>query len=80
VPPLLPDQRAEVLLELTPLRRGIVHFTGVTLARPDPLGLFRALVRVPLAQSVLVLPKRYPVPPLALPGAMKYQQGGVALA
>ena len=80
VPPLPPDQRAEVSVELTPLRRGIVHFSGVTFARLDPLGLFRALVRVPLAQSVLVLPKRYPVPPLALPGTMKYQQGGVALA
>jgi len=80
VPPLPPDQRVEVSVELTPLRRGIVHFTGVTFARPDPLGLFRALVRVPLAQSVLVLPKRYPLPPLALPGALKYQQGGVALA
>jgi uncharacterized protein (DUF58 family) len=29
---------------------------------------------------VLILPKRYPLPPMALPGAMKYQQGGVALA
>ena len=80
VPPLSADQRAEVLVELTPLQRGIVHFTGVTLARPDPLGLFRALQRVPLAQSVLILPKRYHLPPLALPGALKYQQGGVALA
>ena len=80
VPPLPPEQRAEVVVELTPLRRGVVHFTGVTLARADPLGLFRALLKVPLAQSVLILPKRYPVPPLALPGALKYQQGGVALA
>src|SRR5262249_47616439 len=30
--------------------------------------------------SLLVLPKRYIIPPIALPGAMKYQQGGVALA
>lgn len=80
VPPLPPDQRAAVLLELTPLRRGIVHFTGVTFARPDPLGLFRALLQVPLAQTVLILPKRYLVPPLAQPGTLKYQQGGVALA
>jgi uncharacterized protein (DUF58 family) len=80
VPPLPPDQRAEVAVELTPLRRGIVHFSAVTVARTDPLGLFRALVRVPLAQTVLILPKRYYVPPFALPGAFKYQQGGVALA
>ena len=31
-------------------------------------------------RSVLILPKRYPLPPIALPGTMKYQEGGVALA
>ena len=31
-------------------------------------------------QTVLILPKRYPLPPIALPGQMKYQEGGVALA
>jgi uncharacterized protein (DUF58 family) len=29
---------------------------------------------------MLILPKRYPLPPLALPGTLKYQEGGVALA
>ncbi len=80
VPSLTRDQPAEVSVEFTPLRRGIVHFSGVTLARPDPLGLFRALQILPLPQSMLILPKRYGLPPIALPGAMKYQQGGVALA
>ena len=42
--------------------------------------MFRAFVKVPLPQTVLILPKRYPLPPIALPGAMKYQEGGVALA
>ena len=28
----------------------------------------------------MILPKRYPLPPIALPGAMRYQEGGVALA
>jgi uncharacterized protein (DUF58 family) len=80
VPPLLPKQSGEVRVELTPLRRGIVRFDGLTLARPDPLGLFRALHNVALPSSVLILPKRYPLPPVALPGALKYQQGGVAMA
>jgi uncharacterized protein (DUF58 family) len=35
---------------------------------------------LPAAQSVLILPRRYPLPPVALPGTMKYQEGGVALA
>ena len=80
VPPLPPGQEMEVRVELKPLRRGVLRFTGVTLARADPLGLFRALTTVPLPQTVLILPKRYPLPPIALPGTVKYQEGGVALA
>jgi uncharacterized protein (DUF58 family) len=80
VPPLLPGGETEVRVELTPLRRGILRFNGVTLARPDPLGLFRSFVRTPAVQTVLILPKRHLLPPIALPGTMKYQEGGVALA
>jgi len=71
---------AEVHAEITPLRRGPLRFKGVTVARPDPLGLFRGFVHLPAEQTVLILPKRYPLPCLALPGASRYQQGGVALA
>jgi uncharacterized protein (DUF58 family) len=57
-----------------------LRFTGAALARTDPLGLFRSCVTVPASQTVLILPKRYLLPPIALPGSMKYQEGGVALA
>jgi uncharacterized protein (DUF58 family) len=67
-------------VELTPLRRGMLRFTGVTLGRPDPLGLFRGLTTLALPQTVLILPRRYPLPAIALPGTVKYQEGGVALA
>ncbi|PYJ08883.1 MAG: DUF58 domain-containing protein [Verrucomicrobia bacterium] len=80
VPPVPPLQDTEVNLQLTPLRRGVLRFAGVTLARPDPFGLFRAFVTMSVPQSVLILPKRYPLPPLALPGTLEYQEGGVALA
>ena len=80
VPPAPPNQETEVRVELTPLRRGVLRFTGVTLARPDPLGLLRKFVTLPLPQTALILPQRYPMPPIALPGTMKYQEGGVALA
>ena len=80
VPPLAPGQEIEVQVELTPLHRGVLRFAGVTLARPDPIGLVRSLTTVPLPQTVLILPKRYPLPALALPGTVKYQEGGVALA
>lgn len=80
LPDLPPQQEAEVSFEMLPLRRGVVRLVGATFARPDPLGIYRALVKQPLPQTVLVLPKRYPLPAIALPGSMKYQQGGVALA
>jgi len=80
LPPIPARQAGETVVELTPLRRGVLRFEGVTFARCDPFGLYRALRRLKLPQSLLVLPKRYPLPPLALPGASKYQQGGVAMA
>ena len=80
LPPLLPDRETEVRAQLIPLKRGPLRFAGMTLARADPFGLFRAFINVPLPQTVLILPKRYLLPPIPLPGTMKYQQGGVALA
>ncbi len=80
VPPMLALGEVDVTMNLVPLRRGILRFSGVTLARTDVFGLFRAFARVSVPQTVLILPRRYPVPPLALPGVLKYQEGGVALA
>lgn len=80
IPPLNPQQAEELNFVLQPLRRGLIRFEGVTLGRSDPLGIFRALRRQSLPQAILVLPRRYEIPPVALPGAMQYQQGGVALA
>lgn len=80
VPPLPARGQGTVSVELQPLRRGIVRFSGLVLACPDPLGLFRSFSRVPAPQTVLILPKRYPLPAVALPGQSRYQEGGVALA
>jgi len=80
VPPMRPGETTVAKVEIVPLRRGILRFSGATITRPDPLGLMRAFTRVRAPQHVLVLPKRYPLPPIALPGAMEYQVGGVALA
>jgi len=80
LPPLPAHGEGTVAVELLPLRRGVLQFIGVTLACPDWLGLFRAFSRVRHPQTVLILPKRYPLPPIALPGQLKYQEGGVALA
>jgi uncharacterized protein (DUF58 family) len=80
VPPLAANGEAGAQVEIMPLRRGILRFTGLTLARPDPLGIFRSFSKISAPQTVLILPRRYSIPPIALPGALRYQEGGVALA
>jgi uncharacterized protein (DUF58 family) len=80
VPSLAAKGKAEFSTELIPLRRGFLRFTTMNVSCPDPFGLFRSAKKLSLPQSILVLPKRYALPPIALPGNMKYQQGGVALA
>jgi len=80
LPVLLPGSTAKVDIEITPPRRGHLHFTGLTIARPDPLGLLNAFIHIPVRQSVLVLPKRYHLPRVDLAGSRKYHSGGIALA
>ena len=80
LPALPPHREVEALVEIIPLRRGVLNWDGATLARPDPFGLFRGLVKIPGPGKMLILPRRYPLPPLAMPGTLKYQEGGVALA
>ncbi|HEV7925353.1 MAG TPA: DUF58 domain-containing protein [Verrucomicrobiae bacterium] len=80
VPDLPPGGEAAITAELMPLRRGLLRLTGTTVACPEPFGLFRSLRKTPLPESILVLPKRHAMPGFALPGAMKYQLGGVSMA
>ena len=80
VPPVSPRRETELRMDLVARRRGFVRFTGVTIARRDPLGLTNALLSFPLPDSVLVLPRRYPVPRIPLPGTRRFQPGGVTLA
>ena len=80
LPVIAPGERRELDMTLTPRGRGLVAFEGVRLARADPLGLVNAPRRVALAGKLVVLPKRYRLPPLAFPGKRKFQPGGVSLA
>jgi uncharacterized protein (DUF58 family) len=75
-----PGREVEIRIDAIARRRGHVHLRGLTLARTDPLGLVRALRPVAAPDSLLVLPRRYPLPALTLPGARRYQPGGIALA
>ncbi|MDT8318163.1 MAG: DUF58 domain-containing protein [bacterium] len=72
--------KAEAVMELTPLRRGYIRFTGFSITRSDPFGLFRSVIREEEGDALLVLPKRYPVPGISLEGRRRHHQGGISLA
>lgn len=80
LPNIPPGGSNELTMELVPKKRGVLRFDGLTVAFPDPFGFYRSFRKVPLPQTLLILPKRYYVAELAMPGHMQYQQGGVALA
>lgn len=80
IPRLGPHEEADVTITVTPSRRGYIRLGDVRIIRPDPFNLYKAFVRIPLPQSLLILPKRYSLPPIQLPGKRKFKLGGVALA
>ena len=67
-------------LTCVPLRRGELRFDALTLSRDEPLGLMRALWRHRVPETLLVMPRTYPVAPIDLPGTRRLQPGGVAFA
>ena len=75
-----PGERRELRLAFTPRRRGRIAMAGLTVGRPDPLGLVRGLAQLPLEARLIALPRRYRLPELVLPGRRKFQPGGVSLA
>jgi uncharacterized protein (DUF58 family) len=80
VPDIPPGSQAEVLVTITAWRRGALTMRGGLFMRSDALGIFRAFARCPAAHAVLVLPRRYPLPALALSGLSREQHAGTALA
>jgi hypothetical protein len=80
LPTLPANGSAETRINVHPLRRGVLRFEGVSVGRPEALGLVRGFTHLPLPHSVLILPRRYPLPSLCLGGTLKYQPGGIALA
>ncbi|WP_413171998.1 DUF58 domain-containing protein [Anabaena azotica] len=80
LPPLQSNSKTEIIGEITPTHRGVMRLVSMTIARPDPFGLFNACHTILLPQSLLILPKLYKLPPIQLPGLKKYQSGGISLA
>ena len=80
VPALGAQGEAELRAHGHAYRRGRVHFTGCSIALSDPFGLFRKIIALPEEANLLVLPRRYKLLAVPLPGSRMYQQGGVTLA
>lgn len=70
----------EKKIGVRPVRRGYLYFRQTKIARSDPLGLFRSINNQIHRDRLLILPKRYKLPPPGLPGRRKYQHGGINLA
>jgi uncharacterized protein (DUF58 family) len=78
VPEVPPKGRVEVMVQGRAMRRGRLSIANVAMTRSDPLGLVRRLSDSPgSGGDICVLPKRYILPPLSLPGARRYQPGGL---
>ena len=80
LPALVPRVECELTVNAETYRRGIAHFANMSLARADPLGIFRKLNVVHAPANLLVLPRRYELNPIHLPGSRHYQPGGMNLA
>lgn len=79
-PRLSPGESVERKITFAPGLRGLYRFAPTTLAVPDPLGLFRALLNAENEQTLVVLPTTYPTPRIELPGGRKHQPGGLMMA
>jgi hypothetical protein len=80
VPALAPLEEVELRATIRTYRRGRLRLGSCTVALTEPLGLVRHGCRVAVEDHVLVVPRRYKLPPLALPGVRRYQAGGVTLS
>ena len=66
-----------VFIELTPLRRGVIRLHDLRVLLPDPFGFFQKCIKVKAPPAtLLVLPKRYPLPPIELPGGAAFKITG----
>ena len=70
-------QHDKITIELTPLRRGVIRFDDMRVLLPDPFGLFQRCRKVKApAATLIVLPRRFPLPPIELPGGAAFKISG----
>lgn len=76
---LNPGEEIRVTVDITPLRRGVIRFDDLRLLLPDPFGLFQRCRHVTAPDAtLLVLPRRFPLPPVELPGGAAFKISGEA--
>lgn len=64
-------------LSLIPRRRGVLKLADLRVELPDPFGLFQRLRRVRAGtDEILVIPRRYRLPPMDLSGPSELKVGG----
>lgn len=80
IPQLTPNNTIEILIKITPKTRGLFSFKEIIICMGDPFGLLRAFYNISLEQSLIILPRYYPIPQIYLPNIRKYNQGGAASA
>ena len=80
LPPLAANSTMVVDHQLMPRKRGVLRLRGLLVVWPDAFGLFRSFKQLDLTGSLLILPKRYVLPEVDLPGQREHQPGGVNLA
>ncbi len=69
--------RMDVRLRITPQHRGVIHLNDLRILLPDPLTLIQRCRRVEApSATVTVLPRRFALPPIELPGTARFQIGG----
>ncbi len=66
-----------VTLTLLPRRRGVLRLTDMRVVLPDACGLFQRCRKISnQPATVAVLPRRYRLPQLELPGGARFELGG----
>ncbi len=79
LPRLAPGEKTTLNLSLTPEKRGVIILDDLRICLPDPFGIFQRCRKADAHKDkLIVLPHRYRLPPLDLPGHARFQLGGEA--
>ena len=74
---LEPDETKRISLSLVPARRGIIALGDLRVLLPEPLGFFQKCRSIHSSPANLaVLPRRYPLPDISMPGSAAFHIGG----